>query len=201
MRYGDQEHVCSAAEAIESAKKARSAGADVVFILGDLNEPSHRDWTEEAAAAGIHPMAMEWPTVRALEGMGFVDSYRELYPDSVTYPAPTTRAVVRMGEGACASLKSIGAGTNLSWLESLRNPPQHPDRIDYVLYRANPEKCEVELVVSLVVGMSNATADITIDDYPSDHRTVVTTMQAKRLNSNRQNMAAPGPELGSLGLP
>ncbi len=39
----------------------------VVFLTGDFNEPSHRDWTDAVAITGTHPLVCEWPTVKSLE--------------------------------------------------------------------------------------------------------------------------------------
>lgn len=52
-----------------------------VIVTGDFNEPSHRDWTEEAVTAGYHPIAVSWPTTQALEAVGFVDTYRNFHPN------------------------------------------------------------------------------------------------------------------------
>ena len=47
------------------------------FLVGDFNEPSHLDWSAEAAAAGLHfGLAVPWPTSRTAEGAGLVDVYR-----------------------------------------------------------------------------------------------------------------------------
>lgn len=39
---------------------------------------SHKDWTERAVTAGLHPMAVEWPFSKELEKRGFVDAYRQV---------------------------------------------------------------------------------------------------------------------------
>ncbi|RIK80713.1 MAG: hypothetical protein DCC67_08965, partial [Planctomycetota bacterium] len=45
-----------------------------VFLTGDFNEPSHLDWTVEAAAAGLNfGKKVEWPTSRAVVGAGLAD--------------------------------------------------------------------------------------------------------------------------------
>src|SRR5699024_2310297 len=55
-----------------------------VFLTGDFNEPSHLDWTAEAAAAGLHfGMKVDWPASRSVVDRGMVDAFRELRPDEV----------------------------------------------------------------------------------------------------------------------
>ncbi|MEZ5192115.1 MAG: endonuclease/exonuclease/phosphatase family protein [Nocardioides sp.] len=60
-----------------------------VLLTGDLNEPSHLDWTAATAAQhdGIGPVA--WPVSEALVGAGLRDSYREVHPDPVADPGTT----------------------------------------------------------------------------------------------------------------
>ena len=73
---------------------ARQAGAGVpTFLTGDFNSPSHLDWTP--AAAATRPQVkypLRWPVSVALEGAGFRDSYREIFPDPVARPGLTWTA-------------------------------------------------------------------------------------------------------------
>src|SRR5688572_766244 len=41
------------------------AAGRAVFLVGDMNEPSHLDWTAAAATAGIHAIKVAWPTSTA----------------------------------------------------------------------------------------------------------------------------------------
>jgi hypothetical protein len=70
---------------------ARLAGAGVpVFLVGDMNSPSHLDWT--AASVGTRPQvrfALEWPVSKALADAGLRDTYREAHPDPVANPGLT----------------------------------------------------------------------------------------------------------------
>lgn len=79
--YHDAPMLRTAAEAIASASATRASHVqrliddvkeschadDFVFLVGDFNEPSHRDWTDEAALAGVHPVACKWPSAEAVE--------------------------------------------------------------------------------------------------------------------------------------
>ncbi len=60
-----------------------------VLLTGDLNQPSHLDWTAETAAqhGGLGPVA--WPVSEELVKAGLRDAYREAYPDPVTHPGNT----------------------------------------------------------------------------------------------------------------
>jgi exonuclease III len=60
-----------------------------VIVLGDFNEPSHRDWTTNAVDAKIHPIKVEFPSVKTFESSGFIDSFRDRHPDPVRTPGFT----------------------------------------------------------------------------------------------------------------
>ncbi len=51
---------------------------DILFIA-DFNSPSHLDWTPNAMHLHCN-WTIEWPVSKKLEEIGFVDSYRVLYP-------------------------------------------------------------------------------------------------------------------------
>ena len=53
-----------------------------VFLLGDFNAPSHRDYTQEVVGTRDYvKYVVEWPVSTAVEAAGFVDSWRAVYPD------------------------------------------------------------------------------------------------------------------------
>jgi endonuclease/exonuclease/phosphatase family metal-dependent hydrolase len=129
---------------------ALASGAPV-FLTGDFNEPSHLDWTQEAATAGLNfGMKVDWPTSRNITNAGLTDAFRQLRPDEVLdrgetwtpgYPAP-----------------SIAAG-------------EVHDRIDFVYYsgfNVTPTSAQV-----LGFDENDGNTDIGIQPYPSDHRAVV----------------------------
>ena len=163
IEYGAAPFIDSAAQAVEQARAAREPGLEVlrrdlesidpdavVFVTGDFNEPSHRDWTAAAASAGYHPLAVAYPTILRLEEMGFEDLMRVAFPDEVAHPAFTWTP--RPPEDDAA---------------------EHHDRIDYVLARGPGivvEKVEI-------VGEQRPQADIVSTPWPSDHRAVVATVR------------------------
>ena len=88
-----------------------SAGVPT-FFTGDFNAPSHRDWTAAAVRARGLPYTMRWPVSLAMEGAGFRDSYRKVYPDPVAdpgftwtagYPAPYVYPNGRCSTGSTSS--------------------------------------------------------------------------------------------------
>lgn len=126
------------------------ASADAVFLFGDFNEPSHRDWTAEAVEAGLQPMTVAWPTTRAVEELGFVDAYRAVHPDVVAKPAFTWTPT---GDPS--------------------DPEDHHDRIDFVFARADA----LSVVDAAIVGERPEAAEIVVTPWPSDHRAVVASVE------------------------
>ena len=129
------------------------------FFVGDLNTPSHLDWTQEAVdTLGWQPptldppgerFVVEWPLTVAMQDAGFTDTYREANPDPIAEPGFTY--CVRFFP-AC--------GRWDTW-----------DRIDYV-YSAGP----IGVVRSQVVGEGGPFTDIRSRPWPTDHRAVVSTV-------------------------
>ena len=72
---------------LPSATRLLDKGWPVLFT-GDLNEPSHLDWTArtQLSTAG---RAVAWPVSKALVGAGLRDSYREAHPDVAADPGNT----------------------------------------------------------------------------------------------------------------
>jgi len=125
-----------------------AADAGLILVTGDFNEPSHRDWSEAAARAGRHPLAVEYPTILALEELGFVDAYRAVHGNEMTHPGYTWTPTRPLDDSA-----------------------EHHDRIDFVLLRSAGAGARV--TGAWVVGESAEQADIVVQPWPSDHRAVV----------------------------
>lgn len=164
--YGDAPFLQAEDELIAAAEQARGSAitlllaeiasvedVDAVFVTGDFNEPSHRDWTERAAQFGVHPLRVAFPAAQRLEQAGFVDTYREVFPDEIAHPGftwtPTTAA---------------------------DDPNDHHDRIDYVFLRANDARIES----AAVAGETSDSSTIGFSRWPSDHRAVVATVVIRR---------------------
>jgi endonuclease/exonuclease/phosphatase family metal-dependent hydrolase len=128
-----------------------------VFLTGDFNVPSHRDWT--AAMVGRRPqirIPLRWPETEAVEAAGFRDSYREVHPDPVTHPGLTWWA---------------GRPQLPGWNPGPLDPE---DRIDFV-FAAGPAVAKA----SRIVGESGRDGvDVGVaPPWPSDHRGVVSTFE------------------------
>ena len=162
IEYGDAPFLDTPQQAIAAARATRGPAvkllrqdlraakdADAVFVFGDFNEPSHRDWTRAAVRAGNQPLAVRWPTTRAIEREGFVDAYRAVHPDEVAKPAFT-------------------------WTPTSEptDPEDHHDRIDFVFARGD----DLEVIDAAIVGEKRPEADLVVDPWPSDHRAVTATV-------------------------
>lgn len=162
--YANGRFIKTAAEAVDEARKARGeqvgrllaelkpalAGAQPVFVTGDFNEPSPLDWTARAAAAGHHPVAVDYPSALAVLQAGMRDAYRTAHPDELTHPGHTWTPTTRPDD-----------------------PKDRHDRIDFVFFAGSNmtvKRCDV-------VGEDKKFADILVQPYPSDHRAVVATIE------------------------
>lgn len=156
IEYGNSPFLKTADEAIKAASETRGkalallladiksmADAEAQFVMGDFNEPSHLDWTEKAAAAGRHPLAVEYPTTKAVEAEGFVDTFRVAFPDEMAKPGVT-------------------------WTPTSEptDPEDHHDRIDFVFAKAK----NLKVISAGIVGEKAPEADLVVTPWPSDHR-------------------------------
>jgi hypothetical protein len=127
-----------------------------VFLTGDFNSPSWRDWTPGMVHARFQlRYAVRWPASLAVERAGFVDSFRAAYPDTAAVPGltwPTTRTI-----------KGV-------WNPGPREPA---DRIDFV-YAAGAARPTASAIIGEphAPGIAGAVAP-----WPSDHRLVVSTFE------------------------
>ena len=132
---------------------AMDAGVPV-FVTGDFNEPSHLDWTQEAADATARPydLKVEYPTSKKMTTLGLGDAFRTVWPDEV-------------------------ARTGYTWTPGTPPPnvgtTEVHDRIDFVYYWGTG----VTAIGAVTVGIddTNPNTDIAITRYPSDHRAVLGT--------------------------
>jgi len=161
IEYGSGRFIKTEQEAIEEARQARGRQVDSalaemkqvadqglpMFLTGDLNEPSHQDWTAAAAEAGHCQIKVEYPTTKAFTNFGFQDAFRAYHPDETK---------VR--------------GYTWTPIKAEDDPSERHDRIDFVFSRGD----QVRLIKVEVVGESKQRgADIVVTPYPSDHRAVV----------------------------
>jgi hypothetical protein len=131
-----------------------AAGIPVV-MTGDVNSPSHLDWTEAVSAVRPVevPYSIDWPVAAAMADAGLRDAYRDAHPDPVADPGFTwTPGYPRERKGV-----------------------EVHDRIDLVLHGGPSTTIDAELVgESAYPG-----TDIAVDPWPSDHRAVVATLEVQ----------------------
>jgi endonuclease/exonuclease/phosphatase family metal-dependent hydrolase len=123
-----------------------------LFVTGDFNSPSYRDWTDREVGDRDHvKYAVEWPVSQAVEAMGFVDTFRDVHRNAHLTPG-------------------------ITWTFGYPYPRlldgEAQDRIDFV-YASGTD----EVVDSQIVGPGGAgDVEIAVDPYPSDHLGVVSTV-------------------------
>ncbi len=164
--YGDGRFIKTEKEAVKEAEKARGkeikrliaelkpllAKGQPVFLTGDLNEPSHQDWTLRAAEAGRCPLPVAFPATLAVTRAGMRDAFRAAHPDEL-----------------------LRSGHTWTTITAPDDPKDRHDRIDFVFFAGasvSVKRCEV-------VGESSDFADLVVNPYPSDHRAVVATLELK----------------------
>jgi endonuclease/exonuclease/phosphatase family metal-dependent hydrolase len=162
IEYGPAPFLATAAGAVDFANRTRGPALDLleadlaaaegaaVFVTGDFNEPSVLDWTPAVVAAGMKPLAVDWPTTGRLMALGFMDAYRIVHPDPVAKPAYTWTP--RYDEAAT---------------------DDEPDRIDFVFVRGEA----VTVTEAAIVGEDGPRSDIVVTPWPSDHRAVVAEVE------------------------
>lgn len=161
IKYGDYPFILTEEEAIKWARSTRIAevqkiiaevkekmkGKWPVVVTGDFNEPSHLDWTQRAANAGICKIKVEWPSTKSFTDIGMKDAYRTFRPNEVAYPGKTWSSIDRPGE--------------------------IHDRIDFIFYTGS----QLKLINCEIIGEASNKTDIIVSGYPSDHRSVVATFK------------------------
>jgi endonuclease/exonuclease/phosphatase family metal-dependent hydrolase len=138
------------------AAKALIAQGIPVFLTGDFNTPSWRDWTPQMV--GVRDQIrypVKWPVSVAVERAGFVDSYRDVHPSPLQDPGLTWWA----------------ARPRLPGWNPGKTAPE--DRIDFV-YAAGA----AQATRSIIVGeRGHVGVDVGISPWPSDHRATVSTFE------------------------
>jgi len=145
---------------------SESAKGSIILVGGDFNEPSHLDWEEASKELFDHKGAViPWPCTLMLQNAGFVDTYRELYPNPVTHPGFTWPA-----DNPLIEVK------HLSWASE----SDERDRIDFIFYMQNQGLMLKEVNIVGPIGTilkgernSNLTKDSILTPkgtWPSDHK-------------------------------
>jgi endonuclease/exonuclease/phosphatase family metal-dependent hydrolase len=99
IQYGEHPFINNSTELVAAAYASRGVEIDnminemvrlrllpdskLVLMGGDMNEPSHLDWTPRAVESGLIPFDCPFPNSLNMFNHGFVDVYRAIYPDEV----------------------------------------------------------------------------------------------------------------------
>ncbi|HEX3006967.1 MAG TPA: endonuclease/exonuclease/phosphatase family protein [Bacteroidales bacterium] len=148
---------------------------NVILVAGDFNEPSHLDWNEATKDLFDHKgSVVPWPCTLMLQNAGFIDTYRELYPNPVTHPGFTWP-----GDNPLVGV------TQLSWAPE----SDERDRIDFIFFRKNQG---LSLKNVTIVGPSGTILKGKRDSsnikdpvltpntsWPSDHKGLLATFSLK----------------------
>lgn len=148
-----------------------------LILGGDFNEPSHLDWQENTKNLWEHQgTVVRWDCSVLLSEAGFIDSFREKYPNPVTHPGFTYPA-----NNPDVTLK------DLDWVPEADGR----DRIDFIYYYAPSEKFQLKEVkiigpkgsISHNRRVKEESGENTVYTpqctWPSDHRGILTTFHIK----------------------
>jgi len=162
-------------EQIATFISAMSSEEAPIILLGDFNEPSHLDWTANTTAMFDHNgTVVPWQTSVTLSNNGYVDSYRDYYPNEVTHPGISWPSL--------AHGKESTSWTPLS---------DERDRIDYIYYKGSDivttnvaivgpkESYSKNQIVTTNTSNENFIADNL--DWPSDHKGVFSELKFSNL--------------------
>ena len=122
-----------------------------VIIIGDFNEPSCLDWTNEQANMFDHNgVVYEWSTTKSLKDNGYIDCFREAFPNIVDNPGFTWPAV------------ATGKGST-SWAPK----SDERDRIDFIFYKGD----DITVKSAAIVGPKEAYVRNVASDANSENET------------------------------
>ncbi len=162
-----------AKDLVADATKQHQAGRLAIFG-GDLNQPSHLDWTD--AAKGLfarNGAVVAWPISSYVTANGMKDAYREIWPDPVTHPGITWPA------------NNPGAKKQTTWAPLTDDR----DRIDYCYFMPDEK---IAVTNAQIVGPTASVAFNKAEEdnyeeliapvngiWPSDHRALLITFEVQ----------------------
>ena len=142
-----------------------------VILMGDFNEPSHLDWTENTSDLFDHNgVVINWQSTHVLFKNGFTDAFRNFFPDEKSNPGITWPSLAH-GE------------KSTSWTPK----SDERDRIDYIFYKGK----SIETLYATLIGPKDSYAygELTDSftsnenfiadklDWPSDHKAVMVILK------------------------
>lgn len=130
-----------------------------VFLTGDFNAPSHLDWVPRTAGRHCGYRRVAWPTSKAVQKAGLIDSFRTAHPDPRTHPGITWSPIFPTFTGGYGYDEHAGE-------------PEPQDRIDYVHYAG---RLTVQRSRRLVVGDPAPYPEHEGNAWASDHAAMMST--------------------------
>ncbi|RDA94071.1 hypothetical protein CP533_5293 [Ophiocordyceps camponoti-saundersi (nom. inval.)] len=131
-----------------------------VLLTGDMNAPSHLDWTNATSKQHCGVGAVPWPSSEEPIKGGLVDSYREIHKDPAADPGITWSPIYLTNDGR----------------------PEPMDRIDFVYHKG----LDVVDSVHEVVGQPRPEPDHKDNEWTSDHAAVRTIFQVPAKQKKRE---------------
>ena len=130
-------------------KYAKESDSIPIIVGGDMNSPSHLDWSEKTK--NIHNgLVVPWYSTKVFEDLGFTDSFREKNPNPIKYPG-------------------------ITWDHKERDDSH---RIDYIFYKGKKLK-STQSKTYMQFFNEQIEINNKSFRYPSDHGIVVTTFKLK----------------------
>ena len=130
-------------------KYAKESDSIPIIVGGDMNSPSHLDWSEKTKK--IHNgLVVPWYSTKVFEDLGFTDSFREKNPNPIKHPGVT-------------------------WDHKERDDSH---RIDYIFYKGKKLK-STQSKTYMQFFNEQIEINNKRFAYPSDHGIVVTTFKLK----------------------
>ncbi|WP_027136657.1 endonuclease/exonuclease/phosphatase family protein [Gaetbulibacter saemankumensis] len=157
-------------EAISLFISSIKSESQPVILMGDFNEPSFLDWTENTKNMFNHNGAVvPWHNTKKLHDEGFVDVFRTFYPNEVINPGFTWPSYVDENKST-------------SWTPLA----DERDRVDYIFFKGSGIKIKDASIVGpkgsyvynkLETLNTNEEKFIASDlPWPSDHKAVYTKL-------------------------
>ncbi len=158
-------------EAISSFIKSVESESKPIVLMGDFNEPSFFDWTEDTKNMFDHNgLAIPWYNTVQMNEAGFIDAFRDFFPDEVANPGFTW-----------PSFTHEKGSTSWTPLADER------DRIDYIFFKGDGIKIEDVFIVGpkeLYVYDESEASNTDKEKFlakelpwPSDHKAVYAKLQ------------------------
>ena len=130
-------------------KYAKESDSIPIIVGGDMNSPSHLDWSEKTKK--IHNgLVVPWYSTKVFEDLGFTDSFREKNSNPIKYPG-------------------------ITWDHKERDDSH---RIDYIFYKGKKLK-STQSKTYMQFFNEQIEINNKRFAYPSDHGIVVTTFKLK----------------------